>query len=66
VPLFKNPKDQPHPGWLTFGINGQYAYPDGGAVIDAQSKKVVARIPTSEKMIEIDFENGKPVAAGHR
>jgi DNA-binding beta-propeller fold protein YncE len=66
VPIFKDPKDRPHPGWLTFGINGQYAYPDGGAVIDAQSKQVVARIPTSEKMIEIDFDSSKPVAAGHR
>jgi hypothetical protein len=35
-------------------------------VIDAQSKQVAARIPTSEKMIEVDFEAGKAVAAGHR
>ena len=66
VPLFKDPRERPHPGWITFGINGQYAYPDGGAVIDAKSKQVVARIPTSEQMIEVDFEGGKCVAAGHR
>ncbi|HEY8748008.1 MAG TPA: YncE family protein [Tepidisphaeraceae bacterium] len=66
IPIFKDPKDRPHPGWLTFGINGQYAYPDGGAVIDAQSKQVVARIPTSEKLIEVDFEGQKMVGAGHR
>jgi len=35
-------------------------------VIDTKTKKVAARIPTSEKLIEIDFQNGKPVKAGHR
>jgi DNA-binding beta-propeller fold protein YncE len=66
VPIFKDPSEQPHPGWLTFSIDGKYAYPDGGAVIDTATKRVVARIPTSEKLIEIDFENGKAVKAGHR
>ncbi len=66
IPLFADPKEQPHPGWITFGIDGKYAYPDGGAVIDAYTKKVVARIPTSEKLLEIDFKDGKPVKAGHR
>ena len=66
VPLFVDPAKQPHPGWISFSIDGRYAYPDGGAVIDTQTKKVVARIPTSEKLIEIDFENGKAVRAGRR
>ena len=66
VPLFKDPSEQPHPGWISFSIDGSYAYPDGGAVIDTKTKKVVARIPTSEKLIEVDFRNGKPANAGHR
>lgn len=66
IPLFKDPKEQPRPGWISFSIDGRYAYPDGGAVIDTRTKKVVARIPTSEKLIEIDFQNGKPVQAGRR
>jgi DNA-binding beta-propeller fold protein YncE len=66
VPLYKDAHEQPHPGWLTFGLDGRYAYPDGGAVIDTRTKKVAARIPTSEKLIEVDFEGGKPVRAGHR
>jgi len=66
IPLYEDPKQQPHPGWITFGIDGRYAYPDGGAVIDTRSKQVVARIPTSEKLIEIDFAGGKAVRAGHR
>jgi len=66
VPLFKDPSEQPHSGWISFSIDGKYVYPDGGAVIDSRTKKVVARIPTSEKLVEIDFQNGKPVKAGHR
>jgi hypothetical protein len=66
VPLFRNPSEQPHPGWLSFGIDGKYAYPDGGAVIDTSTKKVVAWIPTSEKLVEVDFKDGKPIKAGHR
>jgi DNA-binding beta-propeller fold protein YncE len=66
IPLFQDPSNQVHPGWISFGLDGQYVYPDGGAVIDRRTKKVVARIPTSEKLVEIDFKKGKPVKAGHR
>src|SRR5262249_37185964 len=47
VPLYQDPKQQPHPGWISFSIDGRYAYPDGGVVIDTRTKKVAARIPTS-------------------
>jgi len=66
IALFQDPKERPHPGWITFGIDGRYAYPDGGVVIDTKTRRIAARIPTSEKLIEIDFENGRPVRAGHR
>jgi DNA-binding beta-propeller fold protein YncE len=66
IPIFDKPEARPHPGWLTFSIDGRYAYPDGGVVIDTRTKQVVARIPTSEKLIEIDFQDGRAVAAGHR
>ncbi len=66
IAIFRDPKEQPHPGWITFSIDGRYAYPDGGAVIDTATKKVAAWIPTSEKLIEVDFENGKASQAGHR
>jgi DNA-binding beta-propeller fold protein YncE len=66
IAIFRDPKEQPHSGWITFSTDGRYAYPDGGAVIDTSTKKVVAWIPTSEKLIEVDFENGQPSVAGHR
>jgi DNA-binding beta-propeller fold protein YncE len=66
IPIFDRPEARPHPGWITFSIDGRYAYPDGGVVIDTATKQVAARIPTSEKLIEIDFQGGRVVAAGHR
>jgi hypothetical protein len=60
------------PGWITFSIDGQYAYPSTGEVIDASTRRIVAQLRDeqrrdvqSEKMLEIDFGlNGKPVATG--
>jgi DNA-binding beta-propeller fold protein YncE len=66
IPLFQDPKEQPHPGWISFSIDGKYAYPDGGAVIDTATKQIAARIPTSEKLLEIDFSGSKPIEAGRR
>lgn len=66
IPIFADAAARPHPGWITFGINGRYAYPDGGVVIDTATRAVAARIPTSEKLIEVDFQGGRVVRAGHR
>jgi hypothetical protein len=62
-------RDQP--GWVTFGIDGQYAYPSTGDVIDVKSRKIVAglkdeqgRDVQSEKLLEIDFFGTRPVRAG--
>jgi DNA-binding beta-propeller fold protein YncE len=66
VPQFEDPKEQPRSGWIVFSLDGRYAYPSSGVVIDAKAKRIVARIPGSEKMIEIDFVGGTPVRAGAR
>lgn len=59
-------KDEP--GWVTFTIDGQYAYPSTGDVIDVKSHAIVAelkdeegRFVQSEKLMEIDFQDGRPV-----
>jgi hypothetical protein len=59
------------PGWVTFSLNGQYAYPSTGEVIDTATRQIVAtlrdeegRDVQSEKMLEIDLAEGRPVAAG--
>jgi DNA-binding beta-propeller fold protein YncE len=66
IPLFKDPKEHPNPGWISFSIDGKYAYPDGGAVIDTATKQIAARIPTSEKLVEVDFAGSEAIAAGQR
>jgi DNA-binding beta-propeller fold protein YncE len=59
------------PGWITFSLDGKYAYPSTGEVINAATKKVLATLTDeksrpvhSEKMVEIHFKDGVPVAAG--
>ena len=62
-------RDQP--GWITFSIDGQYAYPSTGDVIATRSRTIVAgltdetgRAVQSEKMVEVDFQEGQPIRAG--
>ncbi len=59
------------PGWITFSIDGRYAYPSTGDVIDTATRKIVAGLKDekgaevqSEKLLEIDFAKGQPVRAG--
>ena len=59
------------PGWVTFTRDGRYAYPSTGEVIDTATRRIVATLKDehgndvqSEKMVEIDFENGRPVRTG--
>jgi DNA-binding beta-propeller fold protein YncE len=59
------------PGWITFSIDGKFAYPSTGEVIDVATRKIIATlrdetgtIAESEKIVEIDFAGGKPVRAG--
>ena len=64
-------KVRDEPGWVTFSIDGTLAYPSTGDVVEVRSKRIVATLQDetganveSEKLLEIDFANGKPVAAG--
>jgi DNA-binding beta-propeller fold protein YncE len=59
------------PGWITFTIDGRFAYPSSGEVVDVKSHKVITQLKDehglevqSEKLMEIDFFGGKPVHAG--
>ncbi len=62
---------QDMPGWITFSIDGKYAYPSSGEVIDVKTRKIVTILQdefynnvASEKMLEIDFAGNKAVRAG--
>jgi hypothetical protein len=59
------------PGWVTFSLDGRYAYPSTGEVFDVKTKTAVAalkdetgRAVHSEKMVEIVFRDGAPVRTG--
>ncbi|MGI8673524.1 MAG: YncE family protein [Luteitalea sp.] len=64
-------RDQP--GWITFSLDGRHAYPSTGEVFDVGTRRLVkalrdetGRDVGSEKLLEIDFAIGKPVAAGNQ
>jgi len=62
---------QDMPGWVTFTLDGKYAYPSSGEVIDVKTRKILTILKDenyntveSEKLLEVDFKDGKPVKAG--
>lgn len=59
------------PGWVTFSLDGRYAYPSPGDVFETATRKRVASLTdetgaavASEKMLEIDFQADAPVRTG--
>jgi DNA-binding beta-propeller fold protein YncE len=62
-------RDQP--GWVTFSMDGKYAYPSTGEVIDVKTRKTVTTLMDekgnpvqSEKMVEIHMDGKKARKAG--
>ena len=62
-------RDQP--GWITFSMDGKYAYPSTGEVIDVKSRKVITTLQDengnpvqSEKMVEVHLTGEKVRKAG--
>ena len=64
---------QDMPGWVMFSMDGRYAYPSSGEVIDVKTREILLTLKdefnnsvASEKMVEVQFEGGKPVRAGNQ
>lgn len=63
-------RDQP--GWISFSLDGRHAWPSTGEVADVKTRQIVTRLQDetgrqigSEKLLEVDFEGGKPAATGN-
>jgi len=59
------------PGWITFSLDGKLAYPSTGEIIDTTTKQTLTTLADeqgrpvmSEKMVEIQWRGGQPVATG--
>lgn len=59
------------PGWVTFSLDGKYAYPSTGEVIDVKTKELVTALTDdtgrgvhSEKMVEVHWKGGKVSKTG--
>lgn len=62
---------QDMPGWIMFSLDGKYAYPSSGEVIDVKTRRILTILKDefynsvgSEKMVEVDFAGGKAVKSG--
>ena len=62
-------RDQP--GWVTFTMDGRWAIPSTGEIVDVATKRIVhtlsdetGRAVQSEKVVELAFAGGRPVRAG--
>ena len=62
---------QDMPGWVTFSLDGKYAYPSSGEVINVKTRKILLTLQdefynnvASEKMVEIHIDGNKAVKAG--
>ena len=60
-------------GWLSFSMDGRFAYSSTGEIIDARTKKIVAALTDeagrqvqSEKLLDLDIANGKVIRAGNQ
>ena len=58
-------------GWITFSLDGKYAYPSSGEVIDVKTRKILMTLEdenhnavSSEKMVEIHMSGKKAVKIG--
>ncbi len=64
-------KVRDQPGWVTFSLDGKWAYPSSGEVVDVKTKRIdykltdeTGREVGSEKMVEVHWNNGKSVRTG--
>lgn len=61
------------PGWISFSMDGHYAYASTGDIIDVATKKITAtlrdemgRQVQSEKLLDLEVAGGKVVRAGNQ
>ncbi len=59
------------PGWITFSLDGRFAYPSTGDVYDVTTRKMVTRLTDehggevhSEKMVEVHWSDGRVTRTG--
>jgi len=59
---------QDMPGWVTFSLDGKFAYPSSGEVIDVKTRKVLLTLQdefnnsvASEKMMEVQLDGNRAV-----
>ncbi|HAB18504.1 MAG TPA: hypothetical protein PLX89_02490 [Verrucomicrobiota bacterium] len=64
-------KVRDQPGWIAFSLDGRHAWPSTGDVVDVATRRIVTTLTDetgaavqSEKMVEVQFRDGKVVEVG--
>lgn len=64
-------KNEFMPGWISMSIDDHWVFSSTGEIVDRKARKIMYRLVDetgqrvqSEKLLEVDFEQGKAVAAG--
>jgi hypothetical protein len=59
------------PGWILISLDGKWAYPSTGEIIDTSTREILGRLTDergaavqSEKMVEVHWRDGHVVLAG--
>ena len=60
----KNPRNLPK--WINFSRDGRFAHVSTGAIIDRETRTILAKVVPSRYFIQIDIENGDPTHAYSR
>ena len=64
-------KVRDEPGWITFSLDGKWAFPSTGDIVEVATRKIITSLTDeekrpvmSEKMVEIHWRGGSPVRSG--
>ena len=61
------------PGWISFSMDGKFAYASTGDIIDVATRKIITTLKDekghqvqSEKLLDLEIENGKVARTGNQ
>jgi len=66
IPLYEDDDDRPEPTWITFSLEGDYAYAGSGQVVDTKTRRIVAHVVDSNLTLEVVFVDGRATRAAQR
>lgn len=54
------------PMWMNFSLEGDFAYPSTGDVIDTRTRQIAGKVTASRIQLEVDFDGARPTEVGNQ